>query len=158
MAFSDFFGKNEKSADFIFMLPCQDQLISTARRYSLDLLEKRLHLSQNDMGALETLVGEILIDTAHSVKQRFRNPEFIVDIKISKFGGYSFEIINQDKIPFKKWLFAKAADEMIEMKKRSHIDATISLSLSQAGRWISNASSAGEKDAVSARTRDGSKF
>jgi len=122
-AFSEFINRNQKEAEITYTLPCKDQLISSARRYSLDLLEKRLHLSPNDMSALESLVGEILIDTIHSVRQKIRNPEFTVRINITKFGGYSFEIINQDKIPFEKWLIVDDAQEMISSHNDSDLNA-----------------------------------
>jgi len=112
-AFTDYFDKNKKASELIYELPCTPRMIATARRYSLDYIECRLNLKSDQMGSLETLIGEILLDTEHSVKQKIKNPEFIVKINISKFGGYSIEIINQDRTPFEKWLILEKPEDML---------------------------------------------
>jgi len=114
-AFIDYFNKNKRANEIVYELPCTPRMIATARRYSLDFIENRLNLSPNQSSSLETLVGEILLDTEHSVKQKIKNPEFVVRIKIPKFGGYSFEIINQDHTSFDKWLIVEKSEDLIAM-------------------------------------------
>lgn len=154
---SDFFDRNQKANEIVYSLPCEGKYISAARRHSMDFLENRLHLSMEEMSSLHTLVGEILNDTDHSIKQKFHNPEFTIKLNVSKFGGYSFEIINQDRIEFDKWPIAYSGEEAVaahrEDDPHGHVGTPMKIlmleKLKGNARYIAIINEEGEKEFTS---------
>lgn len=102
----NFFNReeNQKADQLIFTASCERRTISEIREKVLDFLTKRGIIGQEESADFQTLIGEVIRDTLHSIKQGFTDPKFSVRIfHLNDPQKFSFEIINPDRILCREW-------------------------------------------------------
>lgn len=110
-----FLTENKDKNELVFMVPCDVKMIANVRKRVIDILLQKQTITEEDAGDLESLAGEILQDTRHSLEQGFKNPTFIIRLSnLDKPDEFSFEVVNNDRTRIKDWRLLHRAQDIVE--------------------------------------------
>lgn len=103
-----FFNKeeNKKSNELMITTPCNTRIVSCVRKKITGFLfNKGVVKSEAEKYEFNTLAGEVIRDTLHSLSQeQIKNPNFIVRLNNLNYPKeFSFDIINPDRVPCESW-------------------------------------------------------